>query len=475
MTSSRQRWSLSDGFATFSVLGCLALLFMAGGGSRADSLYQVAARLASLLVVGVAAFLIGRKQFAAARPILLLLAAAVCVILVQLVPLPPGLWASLPGRDFLATGLTAAGVAPVWRPISFTPDLTLNSLLALLPACAAGLGLAVIDRERHGWIVTVLVAGILLSILIGIIQISTGSFYLHRVTNTGFAVGVMANRNHQAMLLACSFPLLACLALTPRVGRDAAASDGFRKWVALSIGAVTLPMLFVTGSRAGLGLGLAALLLTAALVLRQRGGARDRTASRRGRLALLIPPAVGIIAVTGALVLSRDEALRRLFEEDQGPDQRTANLPIYFDMVRDYFPVGSGFGSFNPMFRMRETQDMLNPLYVNHVHNDPVQLALEGGLPAMLLLTAFLVWYAIRSFGLWATSNRDAEHVRGRAGSVVVLLILLGSLVDYPLRTPLISFIFVVGCMWMALARPMDPSKGSLARDPSSANADPMR
>src|SRR3546814_18783044 len=39
-----------------------------------------------------------------------------------------------------------------------------------------------------------------------------GPLYLYEITNNGSAVGLFANRNHQAALLACLFPMLAVYA-----------------------------------------------------------------------------------------------------------------------------------------------------------------------------------------------------------------------------------------------------------------------
>ena len=37
--------------------------------------------------------------------------------------------------------------------------------------------------------------------------------------------------------------------------------------------------------------------------------------------------------------------------------------------------------------------------YVNHAHNDYLELALEGGIPAIVLMLLFLAWWARRWTG----------------------------------------------------------------------------
>ena len=89
--------------------------------------------------------------------------------------------------------------------------------------------------------------------------------------------------------------------------------------------------------------------------------------------------------------------------------------------------------------------------YVNHAHNDYLELALEGGMPAILLMIAFLAWWSLRAFAIWRSPNA-AEL--GRAACIASAAILLHSLVDYPLRTAAIATIFA-----MALALMADPPR----------------
>ena len=56
-------------------------------------------------------------------------------------------------------------------------------------------------------------------------------------------------------------------------------------------------------------------------------------------------------------------------------------------------PAGSGFGTFVPVYEMHAPRTMLRSYYVNHAHNDWLELWLTGGLRRWRLLSLFLTWF----------------------------------------------------------------------------------
>src|SRR3546814_14825252 len=76
---------------------------------------------------------------------------------------------------------------------------------------------------------------------------------------------------------------------------------------------------------------------------------------------------------------------------------RARGLPTVLSMIAAYFPAGAGFGGFDPIFRLHEPFRLLKPTYFNHAHNDFLEVVLDGGLPAALLLLVAIGWYAIAS------------------------------------------------------------------------------
>lgn len=435
----------------FSLLGlflCIALLF--GGASRADVLSLPIVRLAAIVMIAIVAVQLNRDDWRSVRLPALFLLAASATIAVQLIPLPPGIWSSLPGRSFYLEAMTTAGVDGEWRPLSLTPDLTLNALLAMLPPLAAVAALGIVDRSFHQVLVPLLLIGIAVSSVVGLIQMSSGGPYFYSVTNTGAAVGFFSNRNHLAVLIALALPLLACWATLPHPD---ASYRRLRSWLALCMAAAVFPLLLATGSRAGLALGAAGAVAALATWMgnhRLRGGVIAGV--RRTRFLALLPLAIGALAVLAAMIMSRDVALQRLFADSE-MEVRASHLPTYVTMLKDYFPTGSGFGSFDSVFRAYESDQSLTPEYMNQAHNDLMQLAIEGGAPALLLLALFLIWFAIRSWRLWRQKLRSHDDLLGRTASTLVILILASSLVDYPLRTPMLAVVMILACCWMRPGR----------------------
>ena len=116
-----------------------------------------------------------------------------------------------------------------------------------------------------------------------------------------------------------------------------------------------------------------------------------------------------------------------------------------------YFPFGSGFGSFVRVFQIDEPDSVLLPTYVNHAHNDWLELFMTGGVPALLLVGLGVLAYCWRSFRVWIVPRGNADSLRfARLGSVVLLLYGLGSVGDYPLRVPSLMSVAMIAAVWLA-------------------------
>jgi len=447
--ADRLRWAV---FILF-----LVLCFLGGGGSRPD--IQSLLYLRPLAILCVAALLIipGRIDCRSVQTPLLMLAAFALIMATQLIPLPAGIWMQLPGHERFAEAAEAAGIAQPWRPLSISPDLTLNSIAALAVPLVGFVAAATISGQRFYKLLPVLIGASLLSALLAIIQLAQGpesSFYLYRITNAGAGVGFFANRNHQAIFMALTFPMLALwAAVGPRPKNKL-----FRLWIAFIISLLLIATILVSGSRAGLALGAAGLAFA---YFQLRGLGLAPFVSVGGvwykplRWAFWI---AGISLVAAAALLSRAAALERIISTNLG-EARARDLPLLIDIGSDFYPLGSGIGTFDPLFRIYERHSDLEPEYLNHAHNDLLELWITGGLPALLLLGGFILWWARSSWNAFRPS--DSFSLRrgfGRLGAIFILLLLLGSLVDYPVRTPILALLMALSCAWLSLSV-HDPSE----------------
>jgi O-antigen ligase len=151
-----------------------------------------------------------------------------------------------------------------------------------------------------------------------------------------------------------------------------------------------------------------------------------------------------------SLIGNRALSFDRLADLDAGEDVRVRALPVVWQMVRDYFPSGAGGGAFEPLFRLHEPFALLKPTYFNHAHDDFLELLVEHGIAGAVLVLAGLAWVVRLSVGVWRGDGRVEEVFRGRLGSAVILLMLVASITDYPLRTPLVMAILVLAAAWLA-------------------------
>jgi O-antigen ligase len=279
----------------------------------------------------------------------------------------------------------------------------------------------------------------LLGVVLGLAQLAQGpgsGLRFYRPTNPAVAVGLFANPNHFAVFLAAAMPLAAVA--TAWVARRRRLRRAAALGINLALYAVLLLGMVAAGSRAGLVLGLCAGVVGLAIV-RSAPAQISRAplwVVAAGGAVLLAIAAFGLL-----LALARTESSSDVFR-----------LEMYRNTIAaaaEFFPLGSGFGTFEQVYRMSETPETVSRIYVNHAHNDWLELLLEGGLPAALLAGAAVAWLASVARRVWSKAPQDGADVDTmlpKAGFVIVAILLLHSLVDYPLRTTANSVLFAFGC-----------------------------
>ncbi|HEX4761857.1 MAG TPA: O-antigen ligase family protein, partial [Sphingomicrobium sp.] len=117
--------------------------------------------------------------------------------------------------------------------------------------------------------------------------------------------------------------------------------------------------------------------------------------------------------------------------------------------IGDNLALGSGVGSFPRVYRQYEDHSAVTRTFANHAHNDYLEIALEAGIPGLLLLVGFFWWWGSRAVPIWRSAAVDRFAV---AASIASAAILVHSIVDYPLRTAALSSI-MAACLAL-MARP---------------------
>lgn len=437
-----------DGRAiSVGLLGLLLLaLCIAGGASQATEFGQVVIR--TFAIIAMLILCMTRRSwtlFGVGWP-MALIAFAAAIALVQLIPLPPAVWAALPGRAPFQAAIMA-GDQP-WRPINLTPDSGLNALFSLVVPTATLAILSGLDASARRTVVNLLLFAVLITASLGSIQLAGAGFDNPLINETGgLAAGIFANRNHQALLLACGMPLLGGWL---SMSGDTIGRPQLRLFIGAGIMIWLLFLILATGSRAGIvlaALGLVAAIGSASLELRTFSADWTRR-QMFGFLTVTVVLIGGVVAL--GIESERALSLTRLLSSDEAQDFRTSSLPVSWQLVTSYFPFGSGLGSFNSVFRIAEPTTLLSPLYFNHAHNDVLEIVIEAGvMGAFLVGFAAFIWVRL---GVRAWRETTAGSRFGICGWWILTLIAIASLVDYPLRTPTMMA-FAAVAAWLSYGR----------------------
>lgn len=353
---------------------------------------------------------------------------------IQLVPLPPEVWTALPGRALAARADRLVFGEAGWRPFSLDPEASWRALLMLLPAGATYLAVRLGDAPRR----TALLRGAVIAGAIGLAlggtqAILAGQTWLQIYPRSDYPlpVGFFTNRNHQATFLACMVPIFAAWL----VSRPNMAAPARLIWTIAAAGLLAAGGILGTASRTG------AVLLPLALVgtwLAMRQVEHRKPTGMARQLAML---AGGLMLFGLAVYLLGGDGLSRPLERGAvGQDQRFVFWPIAVDAATAFWPVGSGLGTFLTGYEMREPLEAVGPLYINHAHNDFLEILLEAGVPGLVL--ALVASWELFLLGRAAWRNADGaspSDATARLAAVALALPILHSLVDYPLRTVTIS------------------------------------
>ncbi|TCJ39563.1 O-antigen ligase [Parafrankia sp. BMG5.11] len=423
----------STGEGELPVLALFAGAMVLGGASNPTSWGGITLQLLSLAVLLVTVMRRPRSVGEVGLPLAWawLGSGVLALILMQLLPLPASLWSTLPGRAIAVESLKLADLPLPIMPLSLVPASTIAAALAGLPVAVLAILLTRTSAFPTSKIAKMLVGFALLSWAVGVLQVVGGQdsvLYFHAKTARGLAVGFFANPNHLATLLVMAVPLVAALVVTEGEKRGLARKSMFA--IVIAYGALAALGVPLTASVAGIIL-LGVAVLASLVIIPASGGARS------GAMAL----AVLLAAVAVAFSIG---VLGTSFEDAQGsrPDIWRTTLRG----IGQFWPAGSGLGTFTAVYRTFEDPDALGTKFINHAHNDYLEVLFEAGLAGAVLMVAVVGWWAARSVQVWRGGTEPS--IWHRAASIVVGVGLLHSLVDYPLRTPAV---LMIACFFAAV------------------------
>lgn len=386
-------------------LALIACLILGGGTARGltvDAALQILVILCSTYVI------VRLWDNPASKAGIVFFLLVLCAGIFQLVPLPTRFLAEFRPDAFIPFEPGSADTLDT-ATISLAASRTVQSVIfALVPIWFFVAASKLAPSDLAG-LIPFYVIGVLCNLAAAIIQYSLSSgATLNDLLGYPVMVGMFANVNHFSTVLFSSIPIILYMGVFMNRGLFAASAM-----------LLILLVLLAAGSMAGILIGFVIVAVSLlSLAWRARAG---------GLLALV---AIAVLAVYGYGAFTQIEA--QTIDPEYG---RRYFALTTLDAIRENWLFGVGFGAFDMAFPHYEPRDAIHAWYVNHAHNDFLEVLFEGGLAGALILGAYIaaiLWRAIKvgSFPLQ------------RLAFLSILMVLVHSTVEYPLRTMAVAMVF---------------------------------
>ena len=429
--------------AEISLILGLALAALAFGGAETISF-----SLVEILLFGAAAWLLAtseRSTLLFSKKIVLVPAVLAGIVLLQLCPLPSFLLHRVAVREIPETGIHAGY-------LSFEPYATRTHFLRVLTCFIAFYFAQMVsqDRRRKQFFIGSLVALGTFEAFYGLVQYLSGwqqIFAYVKKFDLEEATGTYINRNHYAGFLEMILPF--CLALVfyeygklrgdrsnkIKLRSVIAKSAAQRLLLSLSVSVVLSVALVFSRSRMGILAAASSILIIFALIVISRF---------HGRMGSLLAAAFIILSICLAVwigpgpIVSRFQTVNE--EYSLGGQSRLSMWRDALPLIKEHPWLGTGLGTFPISYTGGQTAFLGR--FVNHAHNDYIELAVDLGIPAALILFGSILFVLARAIRSFLTGERDFERIvaLGCVGSIVAIL--LHSFADFNLYIPANALLF---------------------------------
>jgi O-antigen ligase len=450
----------SDRLLLIVACALFATSFVTGGSSQETGAGAIVSQLLAIPVLLYALTLaVRRGRIQSAWPGVAVLALVVLVPLLQLLPVSHQVWELPALRLRLQQDLAAAGVTGLNYSWSLAPAATKRAVMSLLPASALFLSALAMNREALRGFLWLAIALSMLSLLLAIAQLGLPQdSILNPYPDYAPAMGgIFANRNHQADVLAVALVLCIAMAIDERRRIRRGVGSGTRIFVLSTLAVLFAVSLPLVGSRAGIVI---AILATVAIVAGCGSIELERLRSSwRTRLIFLAALAFLGLGTYGALHWMQVDAVDAVY--GTRGELAKQSLILGFGSA----PLGSGVGSFVPLFEQESDISLLQNAYVNHAHNEYVQWWLEAGAFAIVCMIAAILALLHGLRRLAGLRSKSGLRISGTAAFVGIVAMLVHCWVDYPLRTPALLAMFglLAGVFFSAAAQAATSSQGAPA------------
>ncbi|MFW5970774.1 MAG: O-antigen ligase family protein [Desulfovermiculus sp.] len=418
-------------------------------------------------------------------PLLLLLG----VILVQILPLPPGLVRLLSPHSYALYHQSAGVLGDInWMTISVAPRSTLMELLRFstytlfyVLTIQMFTQARIMKRSLHlvSGFAVVLAVFVLLEFAVRIMNYPLPQDKIMWIRDSVYgagSVGPYVNRNHYAGLMEMLFPLTLGLFL---IYRPVMQGLGLKERLAEAFAEYRISPLFLYAT--------AAMLLGASLfVTLSRGGIISLTLSL-GLLALFLILKTGqkrvgvfiVVIFVGILCLTGSRAWDLIFERfgqirTETGEIHTNRFTYWKDslgIIEDFPLLGTGMGSFETIYPLYRTHPGTSRL--EHAHSDYLEFVTTGGLLIPAVMAAFLAVIGYKTMrNVRSRKDRYAVYIciSSLAG---VAAILFHSFVDFNLQVGAngLYFFFLLALALSAASTRFHPGLGTTYLQPSRVRA----
>ncbi len=419
-------------------LGIFIVLCLTLGGTSQDIVTpKLPLYLLSLFVIGWSLAVINsNSRIWELKTLIGLFAVFVMLFILHLVPLPPDIWTKLPQRGVVQQGFELMEMELPWLPLSLMPERTLFSLFDFLPPfaviCLVGVLASAQEIKNSLWIITGFAAA---SVVLGIVQVSGAfdSLYFYDFTNEKSPVGFFSNINHQASFLLMVLPFAIYLLL-----------ESTSLWARRNYPPAKLGFGFIFGFAIIIGILLAGSGASYVLIIPVFLGALliCRPFMKIKRAYIYIIAGIFILGIVIDSIFFGgvfEDLLAQFVVTEEGG--RRSMFSTTLAAAKDFFPFGSGAGSFENTYKLYEQPGRTT---IPHAHNEYVELLLEFGLAGIALGGAFLVWWITV---IWRVLKSPLKSsVLARCASLSTASVFIHSIADYPIRTIGLS-VLVVFCL----------------------------
>lgn len=450
-------------YGLVSVLIIYLLLSLVFGGAGREGRFAHA-MLQSLAAFGLAVLAVSwptQQKITAIRTPIALVLVLISIALLQSVPLPETVWPVLPGRGRLLDGFHSLGVTLGPMPLSLDVEATLSTIsYAFPPLFVMVICLRIGLRRLKSvipWFVSIFAVSI---VVLGMVQVIYGSesgLYFYENTNVDLPVGTFANVNHFASFLLISMPFTVFLLRDVLKSRQKSDAEIGKLVAICGMIVMIIAGIVAAGSLAVYLLSVPAGMVALIAIRRQ---VRDQ---------LSMPARVAVIAVVlGTVSLVATSPLvygLGAVDLSDGHLSRINIWSITVEAIEDHWPAGTGIGTYPSVIPLYEDPNFVTSTYLTRAHNEYLQALLELGALGAGVIGFVLVWLSARIWGVWMTQGEGALVAFKKIASISVLAIVVHSIVDFPLRTPVIAVYFA---MFIAVISMSSSKDLDLAKKPSA-------